>query len=153
MNEQLLDHNLIEYMLTLLQIPESEHMDSEQLIEASQAAGSSFLLNPSDIQRAQEIIKFMDEMPGGFLIYHADENEDIIYANKALLRIFRCDTFNEFKALTGNSFKGIVHPYDLDTVEKSIKKHISESQYYIQDVDYRAERRDGSIFLIYDIGP
>ncbi len=152
MNEQLLDHNLIEYMLTLLQIPESEHMDSEQLIEASQAAGSSFLLNPSDIQRAQEIIKFMDEMPGGFLIYHADENEDIIYANKALLRIFRCDTFNEFKALTGNSFKGIVHPYDLDTVEKSIKKQISESQYDLDYVEYRAVRRDGSICWIEDFG-
>ncbi len=152
MNEQLLDHNLIEYMLTLLEIPESEHMDTEQLMEANQAAGSSFVLNPSDIQRAQEIIKFMDEMPGGFLIYHADGNEDIIYANKALLRIFRCDTLNEFKELTGNSFKGIVHPYDLDTVEKSIKKQIADSQYDLDYVEYRAIRKDGSICWIEDFG-
>lgn len=152
MNEQLLDHNLIEYMLTLLEIPESENMDTEQLMDASQAAGPSIVLNPSDIQRAQEIIKFMDEMPGGFLIYHADGNEDIIYANKALLRIFRCDTFNEFKELTGNSFKGIVHPYDLDTVEKSIRKQIADSQYDLDYVEYRAVRKDGSICWIEDFG-
>lgn len=152
MNEQLLDHNLIEYVLTLLEIPESEHMDTEQLIEASQSSGSSILLNPQNIQRAHEVIKFMDEMPGGFLIYHADGNEDIIYANKALLRIFRCDTPKEFKELTGNSFKGIVHPYDLDTVEKSIKKQIADSQYDLDYVEYRAVRKDGSICWIEDFG-
>jgi len=64
----------------------------------------------------------MDEMPGGFFIYHADGDEEIIYANKALLRMFQCDTMEEFRHLTGNSFKGLVHPDDLEDVEeRSIK--------------------------------
>lgn len=152
MNEQLLDHNLIEYVLTLLETPESRHIDTDQLMETSQSSGPSSLLNPENIQRAHEIIKFMDEMPGGFLIYHADGNEDIIYANKALVRIFKCDNLKEFKELTGNSFKGIVHPYDLDTVEQSIKNQIASSQYDLDYVEYRAIRKDGSICWIEDFG-
>ncbi len=152
MNETLLDHNLIEYVLTLLEIPGNSYMDNDHLMEANQKAGSSIALSPINIQKAQEMIKFMDEMPGGFLIYHAEGNEDIIYANKALLRIFKCDTLKEFKELTGNSFKGIVHPYDLDAVEESIKKQVADSQYDLDYVEYRSIRKDGSICWIEDFG-
>ena len=29
-------------------------------------------------------------MPGGFFIYHADQNESLIYANQALIKINGC---------------------------------------------------------------
>lgn len=152
MNEPLFDHNLIEYVLTLLELPENASLDINDIANGHENPDAPFPLTASDIRRAQEIIKFMDEMPGGFLIYHADGNEDIIYANKALLRIFKCDTHKEFKELTGNSFKGIVHPYDLDSVEESIRKQISESQYDLDYVEYRSIRKDGSICWIEDFG-
>lgn len=152
MNESLLDHNLIEYLLTLFGIPENASIDADHLVKTSGDTGASFPLTPSDIHRAQEIIKFMDEMPGGFLIYRAEGNEDIIYANKALLRIFKCDTLQEFKELTGNSFKGVVHPYDLDSVQASIRKQIADSQYDLDYVEYRSIRKDGSICWIEDFG-
>ena len=56
----------------------------------------------------------------GILIYHADGAEEIIYANQALLRIFQCNSIQEFRELTGNSFRGVVHPQDLAKVEPSI---------------------------------
>lgn len=152
MNESFLDHNLIEYALALLEIPENASTDIDHLKNSNENTQASLPLNPADVRRAREIIKFMDEMPGGFLIYHADGNEDIIYANKALLRIFKCDTLKEFKTLTGNSFKGIVHPYDLDAVEESIKKQIADSQYDLDYVEYRSIRKDGSICWIEDFG-
>ena len=72
--------------------------------------------------KAHNIKKFtindiMQGIPGGFFIYRADDNEEIIYANDAMLNLFRCDTIDEFQELTGNSFKGIVHPDDLERVE------------------------------------
>ena len=83
---------------------------------------------PGAVDPAQEVaaafIRFMDEMPGGFLIYHADRDEEIIYANLALLRIFQCGSMEQFRALTGNSFRGMVHPDDLETVESSIRTQI-----------------------------
>ena len=99
-----------------------------------------------------KIIKFMDEMPGGFFIYHADGDEQIIYANAALLRIFQCSTMDEFKELTGNSFRGMVHHDDLEAVEKSINEQISNSQYNLDYVEYRIVRKDGTIRWLEDYG-
>ncbi len=152
MNEPILDHNLIEYVLALLEIPEQTSTETAHSGKNSVNAEVQPDLNPSDVQRASEVIKFMDEMPGGFLIYHADGNEDIIYANKALLRIFRCANLREFQELTGNTFKGMVHPLDLDAVEKSIKEQIASSQYDLDYVEYRSIRKDGSICWIEDFG-
>ncbi|MCM1495732.1 MAG: ATP-binding protein [Bacteroides sp.] len=101
---------------------------------------------------SDDIIKFMDEMPGGFLIYHADGNQNIIYANQALLRIYQCDTLDEFREMTGNSFRGMIHPEDLDAVELSIEKQIASSQYDLDYVEYRIIRKDGGVRWIEDYG-
>ena len=125
MDNQYINNNLADFMLSLLSLPESE---------------------------VSKIIKFMDEMPGGFFIYHADGDEQIIYANAALLRIFQCSTMDEFKELTGNSFRGMVHHDDLEAVERSIKEQISNSQYNLDYVEYRIVRKDGTIRWLEDYG-
>lgn len=107
---------------------------------------------PQENETVQEIIAFMDEIPGGFLIYRADESEEIIYANKSLLRIFQCDTLEEFMEFTGKSFRGIVHPDDLADVEQSIQEQIADSQYDLDFVEYRIIRTDGEIRWIEDYG-
>ncbi len=96
--------------------------------------------------------RFLDEIPGGFLIYRADGDEEIIYANKGLLRMFGCDTGEEFRALTNNSFRGMVLPEDLDAVEESIRRQIASSQYDLDYVEYRVRRRDGQIRWLEDYG-
>lgn len=101
---------------------------------------------------AREIIQLMDEMPGGLLIYRADGNEEILYANKALLRIFLCETMEEFRDLTGNSFRGLVYQEDLEEVEKSIQAQIRENQHDMDYVEYRIVRKDGMIRWIEDYG-
>ena len=125
MDNQYINNNLADFMLSLLSLPESE---------------------------VSKIIKFMDEMPGGFFIYHADGDEQIIYANAALLRIFQCSTMDEFKELTGNSFRGMVHHDDLEAVERSIKEQISNSRYNLDYVEYRIVRKDGTIRWLEDYG-
>lgn len=94
----------------------------------------------------------LDEMPGGFLIYYADGDEEIIYANRALLSIFRCESMEEFRVHTGNSFRGLVHPDDLEEVEKSIRAQIAASQCDVNYVEYRIRCKDGDIRWIEDYG-
>ena len=101
---------------------------------------------------AAAFVQFMNEMPGGFLIYCADKREKILYANQALLRIFQCADMDEFRAHTNNSFRGLVHPDDLDEVEESIRTQIAASQYDLDYVEYRIRRRDGAIRWIEDYG-
>lgn len=96
--------------------------------------------------------RIMDEMPGGFFIYRADESEEIIYANKALFRIFECENEDEFRALTGNTFKGIVHPEDYQAVEQSIEEQILHSKYDLDYVEYRITTQNGEIRWIEDYG-
>ena len=157
MKKQNQEHHLVEYIVDLLNILETENVDisnidAEDLMELAAKTGDCSIQKPQNIQTAYEAVKFMDEMPGGFLIYHADDNEQIIYANKALLRIFQCSTLQEFRKITNNSFQGIVYPEDLDEVEQSIKEQISASQYDLDYVEYRIIRKDGSLRWIEDYG-
>lgn len=146
MREPKRTHSLIEYMQALLNSSDPADPAWEDSIPVPSSSSSS------SSSAAQDIIRFMDKMPGGFLIYHAGGGEEIIYANQALLRIFRCDTPEEFRELTGNSFRGIVHPDDLEAVEESIREQIAHSQYDLDYVEYRIIRKDGAVRWIEDYG-
>lgn len=95
---------------------------------------------------------FVEQMPGGFFAYRADESEEILHLNRAALKIFGCDTLKEFVELTGNSFRGMVHPDDIDNVEKSIAEQISNSVEKTDYVEYRIKQKDGSTRWIADYG-
>ncbi len=150
MNNQKLGHHLIESLLSLLNNLEQGGIDIYRVMEARDEAPS--FADSRDLKTAWEIIRFMDEMPGGFLIYQAGGEERILYANMALVRIFRCDTREEFRALTGNTFPGMIHPEDLPAVEKSIAEQISISQYDLDYVEYRILTKDGEVCWIEDYG-
>lgn len=107
--------------------------------------------NAADYGNALEIKSFIDELPGGFLIYRAD-SEEILYANRALIRIFGCSSFAEFQALTGNSFRGMVYGEDLDKVEISIEEQIAASQDDLDYVEYRIATKSGDIRWVEDYG-
>ncbi len=94
----------------------------------------------------------MRGIPGGFFIYHADGNEELIYANNEVLYLYKCETMEQFRGLTGNSFRGMVHPDDLDEVEKSIEKQIMNSRRNLDYVEYRIICSDGEVRWVEDFG-
>ncbi len=98
------------------------------------------------------IQSFCNEMPGGFFIYKAYGAGEFIYVNKAVLRIFGCDTEEEFRELTGNVFKGIVHPDDFPKVDRSIQEQIIGSSENLDYVEYRIIRKDGTVRYVQDYG-
>lgn len=110
---------------------------------------SSFSLDESTIPIMEEI---SNGIPGGFFIYHADGDEELIYTNSTLLRFFGCSNIDEFKELTGYTFRGMVHPDDIDSVEKSISRQIAEDKYNMDYVEYRIIQRDGTVRWIEDYG-
>lgn len=152
MNHTNTNRLLIEYILTFLKFCETNHIDLDHLTENDWQTTFSLLSDSKVLHTAYSLICFMDEMPGGFFIYRADQEKQIVYANKAMLRIFQCDRMKEFQKLTGNSFKGIVHADDLDKVEQSIKEQIALSKYDLDYVEYRITRKDGAVRWIEDYG-
>ncbi len=149
-NQMEIDQDIFENLLVLLDAPLNENNDEDMGIECPPHA--CIIHEPHRLQLAYQLKRFMDEMPGGFFIYRANETEDLIYANKAMLRLFACDTMDEFRKLTGNSFKGIVHPDDLEEIEESIKEQITCSKYAMDYVEYRIIQKGGAVRWIDDYG-
>lgn len=99
------------------------------------------------------IIKQMAEhMPGGFFIYHADGEESFILINEAMLRLTACENEEQFRTLTKNSFKGFVHPGDIERVEGEIAHQIMHDEFEYDYVEYRICCHDGSEKWIRDYG-
>ena len=122
------------------------HNDAHHLIEEILRLCLSGEFDPEKVSgEAASFIRFMEELPGGFLIRCAGRGERLLYANGALLRMFGCSTMDELLAYTAGSFRGLIHPDDLDEVEQSIRAQISASQYHLYDAEYRIRRRDGAI--------
>jgi PAS domain S-box-containing protein len=95
-----------------------------------------------------------EQMPGGFFIYRADESMELLYVNQSTCEIYGCNTVEEFRELTGNNFKGMVHPEDYDTIQNSITEQISQpsNRRSIDYVVYRIIRKDGSVRWVDDYG-
>ena len=123
------------------------HSGDHHLMEEILRLGLSGELTPEGKLscEAASLIRFMEELPGGFLIRCADREGKLLYANGALLRMFGCSTMDELLAYTGGSFRGLIHPDDLDEVEQSIQAQISAGQYHLYDAEYRVRRRDGAV--------
>ena len=111
--------------------------------------GKQFQLNEQSIPVVQEIGK---HMPGGFFIYKAEQPEELLYANEAVFRIFGCKDLEEFKKLTGYTFRGMLHPEDYDRVTAAINQQIASSSEKMDYAEYRIIRRDGAVRWVDDYG-
>ncbi len=99
-----------------------------------------------------EIEEIVKGIPGGFFIYYAHGAEEIIYANQEVIYLYGCETKEEFLEYTHGSFKGMVHPEDLERVEKSIADQIAGNPRNFDYVEYRALSKDGEVKWIEDFG-
>ncbi len=145
-------YHFVERILHLSSLLEKHQLDLDQISENGWPAEELPLEDMPELQAVVESVRFMDEIPGGFLIYRAGGDEEIIYANRGTLRMFQCSTLREFRELTGNSFRGLIYGEDLEAVENSIHRQIFTDQGEQDYVEYRIRRRDGSIHWVEDYG-
>lgn len=86
-----------------------------------------------------------EHLPGGVMIYRDDEKEEILYANRWLIDMFGCSSFDDFWEVTGGSFHMLVHPDDVERTKKDIRDQVTGSRDKMDFVNYRIRRKDGSI--------
>ncbi|MBR1780073.1 MAG: PAS domain-containing protein, partial [Oscillospiraceae bacterium] len=98
-------------------------------------------------------IKWMaEQIPGGFFVYRAEGDMQLIYINQTLIEMFGCATEEEFREHTGFTFPGMVHPEDLEAVLAAINAQIADSSNSMDYVEYRIIRRDGAVRWVDDHG-
>ena len=106
------------------------------------------LLSETMLMAANEVA---EGLPGGFFSYHADGDLELISFNRELLSMYACDTAEELREYTGNSFRGLVYKDDFESVQASIEEQITEDN-DIDYVEYRILAKDGTIKPVRDYG-
>ncbi len=91
-------------------------------------------------------------LPGGFFIYNAEGDEEIYFAEQNVIELFGCKTIEEFREHTHNSFKGMVHPEDIDKIENDIQAQTFTSEKKHDYVRYRIITKQGETRYIEDFG-
>ena len=111
--------------------------------------GRNFVLNEQTMTIIREIGR---HMPGGFFIYKAVGDGEVIYANDATVSLFGCEDYEDFKTYTGNTFKGMLHPDDYENVTNSVDDQIRATGNNLDHVEYRIIRKDGAVRWMDDYG-
>lgn len=93
-----------------------------------------------------------ENLPIAFMVYRADESEKILVVSRTLLAMIGCSDFDSFMQYTGGTFRGFVHPDDVDEVETNIADQMQNNRFKLDVVDYRIIRTDGQIVNIHDLG-
>lgn len=91
-------------------------------------------------------------LPGGFFIYEAEGDEKIIFAETNVVKLFGCDTYEDFMDFVGGNFKGMVHPDDLHKIENQIEAQTIYAEKRHDYVRYRIITKQGEIRYIEDFG-
>ena len=110
---------------------------------------NTFELNEQTLSVIEEI---GGHMPGGFFIYQAETPEKLLYVNKAAINIFGCADLEDFKELTGYTFKGMVHPDDYQRISDSIVQQIGTNKDQMDYTEYRIIRKNGDVRWVDDYG-
>ncbi len=144
--------HFVEHILQLLDLLHASSIGLEELSRDTLPLEGLSPERAKQLQTVYDFIAFMDEIPAGLLIYRAEGNEEIVYANQGVLSLFRCNTMEELLELTGGTYRGMVYQEDLAGVERSIRQQIFDRQRERDYAEYRIRCKDGSLRWVEDYG-
>lgn len=109
------------------------------------------MMREKQMKRRQLMTMMLTSIEEGFFVYQA-ESEKVTYANPAVIKMFGCDSLEDFIAHIGGSFKGMVHPDDYKRIQWEINDQVGESDRKMDYITYRIVRKDGGIRWVDDCG-
>ncbi|MBP5261183.1 MAG: diguanylate cyclase [Clostridiales bacterium] len=85
-------------------------------------------------------------------VYEAEDDEKILFAETNIAKLYGCETFEEFMEYVGGSFKGMVHPDDLNRIENQIQAQTTFGEKMHDYVRYRIVTKQGEERYVEDFG-
>lgn len=94
----------------------------------------------------------LDNMPGAFIVYRADkENDEILIANNELIRLTGCKNLDELLAYTGKSFRNLIRPDEQESCQNSIWSQI-DAGHSNDYIFFHMRKADGTYISVLDHG-
>lgn len=95
-----------------------------------------------------------ENLPGAFLIYKADPEDDyILFANHELIRLAGCEDLEDFFAHTRRHFRNLIKPEEQQQVEENIWTQLRMKQGKVNDyVSFSMLKKDGTYRKVFDHG-
>ena len=91
-----------------------------------------------DEKTIEELHSYYDRLPGGICLVKADDSEEILLANAELLNYYQCANWQEFKELTGGTYRGMVEASDYIPLKDIVRvKGQPEANYAYFQFPYR----------------
>ena len=95
-----------------------------------------------------------ENLPGAFIIYKADRNDDeILFANRELIRMVGCESMDELLVYTDRHFHNLICEDERQAVEESVWQQIEGGDFDNNDyVYFRLKKEDGTFLQVLDHG-
>lgn len=81
------------------------------------------------MEKSKQRIGWLDDFPGGVCLVSRDEEERILSVNQEILRIFECDTEEQFIDFTAGRFRGLMTAENYHSVEEMFHGHDTKGNY------------------------
>lgn len=107
-------------------------------------------LHDTTVNMQEQIIPI--GLPGGFFIYEASGKERILFADENVIHLYGCETLEDFREYTGNSFNGMVYDEDRHKIQNEITAQTMFGEKRHDYVRYRIRTKQGEIKYVEDFG-
>lgn len=93
-------------------------------------------------------------MPGGMLVCKATEDQEILFANQAMIDLLECDSFEDFMHYTGGTFFSILYPGEEEMLKKEFHRQLDEkdNKDHTDFLSFRIVTKKGKVVTVEDMG-
>lgn len=93
-------------------------------------------------------------MPGGMLVCKATEDQEILFANQAMIDLLECDSFEDFMHYTGGTFFSILYPGEEEIMKKEFHRQLDEkdNKDHTDFLTFRIVTKKGRVVTVEDMG-
>lgn len=93
-------------------------------------------------------------MPGGMLVCKATEDQEILFANQAMIDLLECDSFEDFMHYTGGTFFSILYPGEEEIMKKEFHRQLEEkdNKDHTDFLTFRIVTKKGRVVTVEDMG-
>lgn len=93
-------------------------------------------------------------MPGGMLVCKATEDQEILFANRAMIDLLECDSFEDFMHYTGGTFFSILYPGEEEIMKKEFRRQLDEkdNKDHTDFLTFRIVTKKGRVVTVEDMG-